>query len=210
MPGPDPRAPQPMRGNAQLCYLRHAIDNPQIQVGEYTYCDEPAGAAGFERNVLYLFPFLGDRLVVGRYCAIARGVRFVMNGANHRLAGFSTYPFHLFGGDWAQVTPLPEELPFKGDTVVGDDVWLGFEALLLPGVKVGAGAIVAARAVVTSDVPPYAIVGGNPARVLKMRYDAATVERLLRIAWWNWDAARVTRHLGKIVGTDLDALENAD
>ena len=210
MPGPDPGARHPMPGSAQLCYLREGIGNPQIQVGEYTYCDEPDGAAGFERNVLHLYPFLGDRLVIGRYCAIARGVTFLMNGANHRLSGFSTYPFHLFGPDWARVTPLPQELPFKGDTVVGDDVWLGFEALLMPGVKIGAGAIVAARAVVGSDVPPYAIVGGNPARVLKMRYDAATIERLLRVAWWHWDAARVTRHLEKIVGADLDALETAD
>lgn len=210
MAGPDPSDPHPLRGTARICFIRNTIDDPQIQVGEYTYYDDPDDPAGFARNVLYLFPFLGDRLVIGRYCAIARGVNFIMNGANHRLSGFSTYPFNIFGGDWARVTPLPEELPFKGDTVVGDDVWLGFEALVMPGVRIGSGAIVAARAVVSADVPPYAVVGGNPARVLRMRYDAATIGRLLRIAWWDWDAARVTRHLEKIVGTDLDALERAD
>jgi virginiamycin A acetyltransferase len=156
-----------------------------------------------------LFPFVGDRLVIGRYCAIARGVKFIMNGANHRLSGFSTYPFNIFSDDWARVTPLPEELPFKGDTVVGHDVWLGYKALIMPGVNIGHGAIVAARSVVTADVPPYTIVGGNPARVVKPRFDESTVSRLLRIAWWDWDAARVTRHLEQIVGTDLEALEAA-
>jgi virginiamycin A acetyltransferase len=208
--GPDPRDPHPMRGFPQVCYIRNTVDNPQILIGEYTYYDDPDGAEHFERNVLYLFPFVGDRLVIGRYCAIARGTKFIMNGANHKLSGFSTYPFNIFSDDWAHVTPLPEELPFKGDTVVGNDVWLGYESLVLPGVRIGHGAIVAARAVVASDVPPYAIVAGNPARVVKMRYDEASVARLLRIAWWDWDAARVTRHLAQIVGTDLDALERAD
>ncbi len=209
MPGPDPSNPHPMHGFKQLCYIRNTITNPQIQIGEYTYYDDPENSEDFERNVLYLFPFLGDRLIIGRYCAIARGATFIMNGANHKLSGFSTYPFNIFSNDWARVTPLPEELPFKGDTVIGHDVWLGYQALVMPGVSIGHGAIVAARAVVTSDVPPYAIVGGNPARVLKLRYDAATIARLLRIAWWDWDAARVTRHLEKIVGADIDALENA-
>jgi virginiamycin A acetyltransferase len=198
-----------MRGFPQICYIRNTVRNPQIQIGEYTYYDDPENSEDFERNVLYLFPFVGDRLVIGRYCAIARGVKFIMNGANHRLSGFSTYPFNIFSDDWARVTPLPEELPFKGDTVVGHDVWLGYEALIMPGVNIGHGAIVAARSVVTTDVPPYTIVGGNPARVVKPRFDETTVSRLLRIAWWDWDAARVTRHLEQIVGTDLEALEAA-
>jgi virginiamycin A acetyltransferase len=209
MSGPDPLNPHPMPGFPQIAYLRNIVHNPQIEIGEYTYYDDPVDTGNFERNVLYLFPFVGDRLVIGRYGAIARGVTFVMNGANHKLSGFSTYPFNIFGGEWARVTPLPEELPLKGDTVVGHDVWLGYEALVMPGVSIGSGAIVAARSVVTADVPPYAIVGGNPARVLRMRYDDATIERLLRIAWWDWDAAKVTRHLERIVGTDLDALEAA-
>jgi virginiamycin A acetyltransferase len=211
MNGPDPRDPHPLRGFPQICYLRNVVDDPQIEIGDYTYYDDPDGAQHFaQRNVLYLFPFIGDRLVIGRYGAIARGVRFLMNGANHRLSGFSTYPFNLFADEWARVTPLPEELPLKGDTVVGHDVWLGYEALVLPCVRIGHGAIVGARAVVGSDVPPFAIVGGNPARVLRMRYDDATIARLLAVAWWDWDAARVTRHLEKIVGSDLDALESAD
>ncbi|NUO75236.1 MAG: Vat family streptogramin A O-acetyltransferase [Lysobacter sp.] len=209
MHGPDPNDPHPMRGFPQICYIRNTVDNPQIQVGEYSYYDDPEDSEGFERNVLYLFPFIGDRLIIGRYCAIARGATFVMNGANHRMSGFSTYPFNIFGNGWERTTPLPEELPYKGDTVIGNDVWIGYQALLMPGVKVGDGAIVAARSVVSADVPAYAIVGGNPARVLRMRYPPDQIERLLRIAWWEWDAAKVSRNLERIVGGDLDALEAA-
>lgn len=209
MHGPDPSDPHPMRGFPQICYIRNTVDNPQIQVGEYSYYDDPEDSEGFARNVLYLFPFIGDRLIIGRYCAIARGATFVMNGANHRMSGFSTYPFNIFGNGWERSTPLPQELPYKGDTVVGNDVWIGYEAMLMPGVRVGDGAIVAARSVVASDVPAYAIVAGNPARVVRMRYDEAQVQRLQRIAWWNWDADKVSRNLELIVGADLDALEAA-
>lgn len=209
MHGPDPSDPHPMRGFPQICYIRNIIDNPQIQVGEYSYYDDPEDSEGFARNVLYLFPFIGDRLIIGRYCAIARGATFVMNGANHRMSGFSTYPFNIFGNGWERSTPLPQELPYKGDTVVGNDVWIGYEAMLMPGVRVGDGAIVAARSVVSADVPAYAIVAGNPARVVRMRYDETQVQRLLRIAWWDWDADKVSRNLELIVGADLDALEAA-
>ncbi|KRA19934.1 Vat family streptogramin A O-acetyltransferase [Lysobacter sp. Root604] len=209
MHGPDPNDPHPMRGFPQICYIRNTVDNPQIQVGEYSYYDDPEDSEGFARNVLYLFPFIGDRLIIGRYCAIARGATFVMNGANHRMSGFSTYPFNIFGNGWERSTPLPDELPYKGDTVVGNDVWIGYQAMLMPGVRVGDGAIIAARSVVSADVPAYAIVGGNPARVLRMRYEPAQIERLLRIAWWDWDADQVSRNLELIVGADLDALEAA-
>ena len=209
MHGPDPSDPHPMRGFPQICYIRNTVDNPQIQVGEYSYYDDPEDSEGFARNVLYLFPFIGDRLIIGRYCAIARGATFVMNGANHRMSGFSTYPFNIFGNGWERSTPLPQELPYKGDTVVGNDVWIGYEAMLMPGVRVGDGAIVAARSVVSADVPAYAIVAGNPARVVRMRYDETQVQRLLRIAWWDWDADKVSRNLELIVGADLDALEAA-
>lgn len=209
MHGPDPNDPHPMRGFPQICYIRNTVDNPQIQVGEYSYYDDSEDSEGFERNVLYLFPFIGDRLIIGRYCAIARGATFVMNGANHRMSGFSTYPFNIFGNGWERSTPLPEELPYKGDTVVGNDVWIGYQALLMPGVNVGDGAIIAARSVVSADVPAYAIVGGNPARVLRMRYEPEQVRRLQGIAWWDWDADKVSRNLELIVGGDLDALEVA-
>ena len=206
MHGPDPTDPFPMLGFPQVCYLRNVIDAPNIEIGEYTYYDDPDGADNFLRNVLYHFDFIGDRLRIGRFCAIARGVRFVMNGANHRLDGISTYPFQIFGGGWERVMPKPGELPFKGDTVIGNDVWIGYDALIMPGVCIGDGAIIAARSVVTHDVPPYTLVGGNPARPIRRRFGDADIDTLLRIAWWDWPVERITRLLPSIVAGDVAAL----
>jgi virginiamycin A acetyltransferase len=207
MHGPDPKNPHPMAGFPQVCFIRNTVKNPNIIVGEYSYYDDPEDSEGFERNVLYHFPFIGDRLVIGRFCAIARGVKFIMNGANHLMSGISTYPFQIFGNGWEKVMPRPEDLPYKGDTVVGNDVWIGYEALLMPGVKVGNGAIIAARSVVASDVPAYTIVGGNPARPLKQRFAPEVIARLEALAWWDWPIEHITRHLHLIVGADVDALE---
>ncbi|HEX8430597.1 MAG TPA: CatB-related O-acetyltransferase, partial [Longimicrobium sp.] len=172
--------------------------------------DDPENPEDFERNVLYHFPFIGDRLIIGKFCAVARGAKFIMNGANHKISGFSTYPFQIFGGGWERVMPAPGDLPYRGDTVVGNDVWIGYEAMLMPGVKVGDGAIIASRSVVTRDVPPYTVVGGNPAVPLRTRFDPETVAALLEIAWWNWDVERITRNLESIVAADLDALRRAE
>jgi virginiamycin A acetyltransferase len=207
MHGPDPKNPHPMAGFPQVCFIRNTVKNPNIIVGEYSYYDDPEDSEGFERNVLYHFPFIGDRLVIGRFCAIARGVKFIMNGANHLMSGISTYPFQIFGNGWEKVMPRPEDLPYKGDTVIGNDVWIGYEALLMPGVKVGNGAIIAARSVVASDVPAYTIVGGNPARPLKQRFAPEVIARLEALAWWDWPIEHITRHLHLIVGADVDALE---
>lgn len=210
MHGPDPLNPHPMAGFPQVGYLRPLVKNPRIVVGDYTYYDDPDGPEHFEsRCVLYHFPFIGDRLVIGRYCALARGVKFIMNGANHPLGGFSTYPFGIFGGGWERAQLGMNDLQTRGDTVLGHDVWVGYDALILPGVNIGHGVIVAARAVVTRDVPPYAVVGGNPAQVIKRRFDDATVARLLAIAWWDWPPETVTRHLEAITGGDISALERA-
>jgi virginiamycin A acetyltransferase len=210
MNGPDPTNPQPMSGFPQVCFIKNTVSNPNIIIGDYTYYDDPENAEDFERNVLYLFPFIGDKLIIGKFCAIARGVKFIMNGANHKLSGFSTYPFYIFGNGWEFVEPREEELPNKGDTVVGNDVWLGYKALIMPGVTIGDGAIVASRSVVTSDVAPYTIVGGNPARPFKRRFSDEVIEALLEIAWWQWDISKITRNLEAIVSADLKALRQAD
>ena len=210
MHGPDPRNPHPMAGFPQVCYLKNVVTNPNIVIGDYTYYDDPDGPQNFERNVLYHFPFIGDKLILGKFCALARGVKFIMNGANHLTTGFSTYPFYIFGGGWERIMPAPADLPTRGDPVVGNDVWLGYDALILPGVTIGDGAIVAARAVVTRDVPPYTVVGGNPARPLKQRFPDAVVAELLALRWWDWPADKITRHLEKIAAADLDALRGAD
>jgi virginiamycin A acetyltransferase len=200
-----------MAGFPQVGFLKPLVKNPNIEVGDYTYYDDPDGPEQFEtKNVLYHFPFIGDKLVIGKFCALARGVRFIMNGANHKTSGFSTYPFQIFGNGWETAMPKPGELPYKGDTRIGNDVWLGYESLIMPGVKIGDGAIVASRSVVTKPVPPYAIVGGNPARVIRTRFDEATIAALLQIRWWDWDAAKITRNLRAICGTNIQQLRRAE
>jgi virginiamycin A acetyltransferase len=206
MNGPDPNDAAPLKGFPQVGYLKNFITSEFIEVGDYTYYDDPAGPEKFEQNVLYHFPFIGDKLIIGKFCAIARGATFIMNGANHKMAGFSTYPFQIFGQGWERVMPGEGELPYKGDTIVGHDVWVGYQATLMPGVTIGEGAIVASKSVVTSDVPAYSIVGGNPAKVLKFRFDEATIAELLRLEWWHWSPDRITRALEAIVGCDLEAL----
>ena len=141
-----------MAGFPQVCFIRNTVKNPNVVVGDYTYYDDPEDSENFERNVLYHYPFVGDKLVIGKFCALARGAKFIMNGANHKLTGFSTYPFGIFGQGWEAAVPAPADLPSRGDTVVGNDVWIGYDALVMPGVKIGNGAIVAARAVVVKDV----------------------------------------------------------
>lgn len=199
-----------MKGFPQVGYLKNYITKPNIEVGDYTYYDDPDGPEHFEDNVLYHFPFIGDTLRIGKFCAIAKDVKFIMNGANHSMSGFSTYPFFIFGNGWEASAPKPNELPYKGDTVVGHDVWLGYEATIMPGVTIGHGAIVASKSVVTQDVPAYSIVGGNPAKVLKYRFEQDTIAQLLAIAWWNWDAEKITHNLQAIIHNDLNALMSAN
>ena len=208
MPFPDPDALYPMPGQPSVMLIRNLPDlPPTVEIGEFTYYDDPAGPEAFLRNVLYHFDFRGDRLVIGRFCAIATGVQFVMNGGNHRTAGISTFPFPIFE-PWRGRWDGEFDFPTRGDTVVGNDVWIGRDALVMPGVTIGDGAIVATRAVVTRDVPPYAIVGGNPATVLRVRFDEPTVARLLAIAWWDWAPEVITEAIPLISRADVDALES--
>jgi virginiamycin A acetyltransferase len=207
--GPDPDTVHPMTGFPRVCFIKNTVSDPNIIIGDYTYYDDPVDSGDFERNVLYHFPFVGDKLIIGRYCAIATGTRFIMNGANHRMSGFSTYPFDIFGCGWEKVAPTPDELPAKGDTILGNDVWMGYQSLVMPGVHIGDGAIIAARSVVTADVDPFTIVGGNPARPIRTRFAPDIVGALLEIAWWNWEPQRVTSNLEAIVGGDIEALRRA-
>ncbi len=190
----------------QVCYIKNIVKNPNIIVGDYSYYDGPDHAENFERHVLYHFPFIGDKLIIGKFCAISRGVKFIMNGANHKLSGISTYPFQIFGNGWEKVMPAPEDLPYKGDTVIENDVWIGFDALIMPGITVGNGAVIASHAVVTANVPAYSVAGGNPARVIKTRFPPDTIIRLEKLAWWNWPAETITHYLPLIVKGDVDAL----
>ncbi len=210
MYGADPKDKHPMKGFPQICFIQNTVSNPNITVGDYTYYDDPEDSENFERNVLYHFPFIGDRLIIGKFCALASGVKFIMNGANHKLGGFSTYPFQIFGNGWEKITPQAEDLPYKGDTIIGNDVWIGYKAVVMPGVKVGDGAIIAATSVVTADVSPYTVVGGNPAKLIRQRFEDGVTQALLEIAWWNWDIKKITQNLERIVAADIVALRNCE
>jgi virginiamycin A acetyltransferase len=207
--GPDPNTVHPMEGFPQVCFIKNTVSNPNIIIGDYTYYDDLADSENFERNVLYHYPFMGDKLIIGRFCALATGVRFIMNGANHKFDGISTYPFSIFRNGWERVEPSPEVLPYKGDTVVGNDVWIGYESLVMPGVRIGDGAIIAAGSVVVSDVDPYTVVGGNPAGLIRRRFAQDVIDELLEIAWWDWSAEAVTANLEAIVSGDIEALRAA-
>ena len=206
MYGPDPNRKDPIESFPQVGFLKNFISRKNIFVGDYTYYDDPMGPERFEDNVLYHFDFIGDKLIIGKFCAIARDVQFIMNGANHPMDGLSTYPFYIFGNGWEKSIPRADDQNIKGNTVVENDVWIGYHATIMPGVTIGHGAIVASKAVITKDVPPYSVVGGNPAKVIRMRFDENTIERLIDIAWWNWPVERITKHLKSIVDGDLPGL----
>jgi virginiamycin A acetyltransferase len=206
--GPLPTNPFPLPDQTRLAFLKNHITRPNIIVGDYTYYDDPAGVANFEANVLYHFDFVGDKLIIGKFCAVATGVKFIMSGGNHNIEGFSTYPFRIFGGTWERNLPADFAFPLRGDTVVGNDVWLGYDALIMPGVKIGDGSIIASRSVVTKDVPPYTIVGGHPARPIRRRFDEPTIAALLEIRWWDWDAEKITRNVAAVIGTDIERLRS--
>jgi virginiamycin A acetyltransferase len=205
MPAPDPLSHNPVSGWKGTRYLRSIVTNPQIEVGEYSYYDDSRGPEHFEaRCVRYLFDFVGDRLIIGKFCAIAQGAQFIMNGANHPLSGFTTFPFSSFDG-WKENAPV--EWPNRGDTIIGNDVWIGREAVIMPGVRIGDGAIIGSHAVVAKTVPAYAVAVGNPARIAKRRFDDQTIARLVSLAWWNWPPEDIAMHVKTIAGADLPALE---
>lgn len=208
MPGPSPDCRHPFNGEAHTVFLKNVISRPNIVIGDYTYYHDAEHAEAFEdRNVLYHFEFIGDQLIIGKFCALATGIQFIMNGANHAMTGFSTYPFHIFGESWQDgFEPDTIFSHLRGDTVVGHDVWFGRDSKVMPGIKIGSGAIIGAHTVVARDVPPYAIVAGNPGKVVKMRFPPETVETLLSLSWWGWPIEVISKNLGAIRGADLDLL----
>jgi virginiamycin A acetyltransferase len=208
MTGPNPNTFFPLANYDRMCFLKNIVKNPLIEVGDFTYYDDFEDVANFEKNVKYLFDFTGDKLIIGKFCAIASGVKFIMNGANHHMDAVSTYPFSIFGNGWEDAMG-GKIFPFKGDTIVGNDVWIGFNAVIMPGVQIGDGAVVASCSVVTKDVEPYSIVGGNPAREIRKRFPDAHIQALLDLQWWNWHEEKITRNLSLLTGNDVDALLKA-
>lgn len=203
----------PRPNDPQIVYLKDVVTSPNIQVGDYTvYNDFVRDPREFEKNnVLYHYPVNGDRLIIGRFCSIACGARFLFTSGNHALKSLSTYTFPIFFDEWGlDAKNIRDAWDNKGDTVIGNDVWIGYEAIIMPGVKIGHGAIVGTRAVVTGDVPPYTIVGGVPARPIRKRFDDETIRRLEALRWWDWDEEKLRRNLSAIQSGDLAALERAE
>ncbi|MEU2453307.1 CatB-related O-acetyltransferase [Streptomyces sp. NPDC012765] len=204
----DPTVLHPIPDQPRVVLLKPLLTSPLIEAGEYSYYDDPDDPTAFEtRNVLYHYG--PERLVIGKFCALGTGVRFIMNGANHRMDGPSTFPFPIMGGSWAEHFDLLTDLPTRGDTVVGHDVWFGHSTTVMPGLRIGHGAVVASGAVVVDDVPDYGIVGGNPARLIRTRHSAEDIARLLSIAWWDWPPAHLTEHIRTVMAGTVDDLEKA-
>jgi virginiamycin A acetyltransferase len=205
MNGPDANGKFPLKNYDRLCFLKNIITNPNIIVGDYTYYDDFEDVANFEKNVKYLFDFTGDKLVIGKFCMIASGVTFIMNGANHLSTSISAYPFAVFGNGWEDAME-GKTYPIKGDTRIGNDVWIGYNATILAGVTIGDGAIIATNATVAKDVEPYTIVGGNPAKLIRKRFSDDEIEKLLALQWWNKDIEWITQNVNKLTGTEIDKL----
>ncbi len=196
----------PLKNYDRLCFLKNIIKNPNIIVGDYTYYDDFEDVHNFEKNVKYHFDFTGDQLIIGKFCMIASDVKFIMNGANHLSNAISTYPFAVFGNGWESAME-GKTYPNKGNIEIGNDVWIGYNATIMAGVKIGDGAIIATNSTVVSDVEPYTIVGGNPAREIKKRFSPEIIERLLRLQWWNWDIEKITENVQNLTDLDIDKLE---
>lgn len=207
MGGPNSDTLYPIKDNNKLIFLKNFIKATNIFVGDYTYFDDRKhGPEKFEEyNVLYNYDPSKVKLVMGKFVAIAAETRFIMTG-NHKLDAISTYPFPIFGQGWESAFDI-DSLPVKGDIIVGHDVWFGYDSLVMNGVTIGNGTIIAARAVVVKDVPAYSIVAGNPAKVVKMRFDDQAIERLERLAWWDWPIEKINQHLKLLCHLDIDRLE---
>ena len=191
----------------EICYIKNCVSNPNIVVGDYSYYDDKKGADLFEKHVTHHYDFIGDKLIIGKFCQIGAGVEFIMNGANHFMKGLTTYPFNIFSKDLQKFTPSLDKMPIKGDTVIGNDVWIGQNVTILPGVHIGDGAVIGANSVVGSDIPPYTIAVGNPCRVIKKRFDDKTIEKLLNLKWWDYPIEAIEQNIDKLFNGNLDELE---
>lgn len=202
MSAPNPNTVHPIAGYDKEIYVKPTIKNPNIIVGDFTYIAD----SEFESHVTHHYDFIGDKLIIGKFCQIAAGVEFVMNGANHQMNAVSTFPFYTLEG-WKMNPPAASDMPFKGDTVIGNDVWIGQNATILPGVHIGDGAIIGANSVVGSNVEPYSIVVGNPAEVTRYRFDKDLTELLLKFKWWDMPVEEINELIPILTSSDLDKVK---
>jgi len=203
MTGPNKNIKFPLENYNKLCFLKNIIKNPNIIVGDYTYYDDFEDVHNFEKNVKYHFDFVGDKLIIGKFCMIASDVTFIMNGANHLTESISTYPFAIFGNGWKNAMD-GKTYPQKGDINIGNDVWIGYNATIMAGVTIGDGAIIATNSTVVKDVEPYTIVGGNPASEIKKRFSEKTIKKLLELKWWNWNIEKITKNIQHLTDNKIE------
>ena len=200
---PDPIKIHPIEGYENEIYVKPTLKNPQIIVGDFTYIAD----SDFEKHVTHLYEWNGDKLIIGKFCQIASGVEFVMNGANHQMNAVTTFPFFTLEG-WNANSPVPSDLPLKGDTVIGNDVWIGQNAVILPGVHIGDGAIIGANAVVGSDVEPYSVVVGNPARIIRKRFDDELIDLLEKFKWWDKPVEEIDSQIPILTSGNLEMVRD--
>ena len=206
MTGPDKNIKFPLEHYDKLCFLKNIVKNPNIIVGDYTYYDDFENVENFEKNVKYHFDFVGDKLIIGKFCMIASDVKFIMNGANHLTDAMSTYPFAIFGYGWEHAME-GKSYPQKGNINIGNDVWIGYNATIMAGVTIGDGAIIATNATVVKDVEPYSIVGGNPAKEIKKRFSKEVIAKLLELKWWNWSIEKITANVENLTNNEIGKLQ---
>ncbi|MBQ2512407.1 MAG: CatB-related O-acetyltransferase [Clostridia bacterium] len=199
---PDPNSIHPIAGYDKEIYVKPTVKNPNIIVGDFTYIAD----VEFESHVTHHYDFIGDRLIIGKFCQIAAGVEFVMNGANHMMNAVTTFPFNMLEG-WDMEPPAKSELPIKGDTVIGNDVWIGQNAVILPGVHIGDGAIIGANSVVGRDIPPYSVAVGNPVRVIRRRFDDEMIRLLLAFRWWDKSTDEINELIPLLTCSELDKVK---
>ena len=196
---PNPNLIFPIQNLDSITYVKPSIKNPNIIVGDFTYFADK----DFEKHVTHLYEWNGDRLIIGKFCQIAAGVEFIMNGANHQMNAVSTYPFYIFG-TWEQTAPDKKDLPLKGDTIIGNDVWIGQNVTILPGVQIGDGAIIGASSVVGSNVEPYTIVAGNPAKSIRKRFDDELIQIMQKLKWWDKSIEEINSLIPILTCSDLN------
>ena len=199
---PDPNVVHPIAGYDKEIYVKPTITNPNIIVGDFTYIAD----SEFESHVTHFYPWSRDKLIIGKFCQIAAGVEFVMNDANHQMNAASTFPFYTLEG-WNMEAPAPSDMPFKGDTVIGNDVWIGQNAVILPGTHVGDGAIIGLNSVVGGNVPPYTIVAGNPAKEIRKRFDDELIELMIKFKWWDKSVDEINNLIPLLTSTDLEGVK---
>ncbi|HPT21167.1 MAG TPA: CatB-related O-acetyltransferase [Bacteroidales bacterium] len=198
---PDKTLLYPRKEDKTMVYLKSCVKSPFIEVGDYSFYHDFDNPQDFEKKcVLYHYPYVNnDRLIIGKFCSIACGAKFLFNGANHTLNSLSTYPFPVLAGEWDLQVHVTEAWDNKGDIIIGNDVWIGFEAVIMAGVTIGDGAIIGSRAVVTKDVEPYSIIGGVPAKLIRKRFSDEKIKELLQMKWWNWNEEKIRQKLPELM-----------